>query len=111
MTLETKASNPPRGHGRRADDKAAQEFQLVMEELQLSQIEIEKQNRELFSLHGQLQESHNRYVDLYEFAPVLYMTLSLDGRVLDINLRGASFLHSSTSKIENRLFSDFLAHE
>jgi PAS domain S-box-containing protein len=100
-----------RSSGRRATDKSAEEFQSLIEEVKINQLETEHQNRELLALHHALEESHSRYVDLYEFAPILYATLDSAGKVLDINLKGASRLGTSPSAIVNHLFIVFLAKE
>ena len=55
-------------------------------ELQVHQVELELQNEALQQAHAALERSRNRYKDLYEFAPVGYITLSSTGVIDDINL-------------------------
>ncbi len=64
----------------------------LLHELQVHQIELEMQNEALRQTLTALEEAHDRYLDLYEFAPVGYVTLSADGMIEAINLTGANLL-------------------
>ena len=55
--------------------------QRLLQDLQVHQIELEMQNEALLQTQSALQATKDRYVDLYEFAPVGYCTLSLDGLI------------------------------
>ncbi|SPF39233.1 putative Histidine kinase [Syntrophobacter sp. SbD1] len=64
----------------------------LVHELRVHQIELEMQNDELRNLQVQLEESHARYVDLYDFAPVGYITFDKDGLILQANMTAATQL-------------------
>ena len=57
------------------------------------------------SLEGDLQ----KYVDAYDFAPVGFVTLDAQGRILQTNLAGAILLDIQRSQCQHHAFSDFLA--
>ncbi len=61
-------------------------------ELHVHQFELEMQNEALRLSQIELEASRDRYVDLYEFAPVGYATLNANGQIIQINLAGAAIL-------------------
>ncbi len=62
------------------------ELQAVLHELEVYQIELEMQNRELRDSRLELEESHDRYVNLYDFAPIGYLSLDERGTIKEVNL-------------------------
>jgi len=94
------------------------EAQQLVAKLQLQQAELESQNEELRQLEIVLRESQDallaseeRYRNLYELAPVAYLTLSLDGTITGANLSAARLLEIPRERLEGRKFSDFVSAE
>ncbi len=50
------------------------------------------QNNELRQIHQELDASKTRYFNLYDLAPVGYLTLDQDGMILECNLASARLL-------------------
>ncbi len=83
----------------------------LLHELRVHQIELEMQNEELRRTQLALEESRDRYVDLYEFAPVGYFTLTIDGIIAEVNLTGATLLGVERVKLINRRFAHYITSE
>src|SRR5690606_7304761 len=73
--------------------------QLLHKLHQLMHVELEAQNRELREAQQILEKTLDRYANLYDFAPVGYLTLDEDGLVQEINLVGATMLCEARENI------------
>ena len=69
------------------------------------------QNEALRQAQHALEESRDRYVNLYEFAPVGYLNLSLDGLITEINLSGVRLLGRERDRLLQRLFAGWVVPE
>jgi PAS domain S-box-containing protein len=100
-----------RKHGRSKteDSVSTADNGRLLHELQVHQIELEMQNAELQEARGKLEALLEKYTDLYDFAPVGYMSLDEQGRILEVNLTGAALLGLGRSQIINRRLSAFVA--
>jgi PAS domain S-box-containing protein len=87
------------------------EVRQMLHELRVHQIELEMQNEELRAAQDALDISHARYLDLYDFAPVGYLTLSEQGIVLKANLTAATLLGELRSNLIKRPISGFILKE
>lgn len=64
----------------------------LLHELRVHQIELEIQNRALREAQDQLELSRDRYAELFEFAPMAYLTVEEDGRIIEVNLTASRML-------------------
>ena len=76
-----------------------------LEELRIQQIELEMQNEELQLAQRDLERSRARYFDLYNLAPVGYVTVDGDGAIVETNVRAAALLATTRAALDGRKFS------
>lgn len=81
----------------------------LMHELQVHQIELEMSNEALQVYQLELEASRDRYQDLYDRAPVGYLTLNDLGEVTRINLTGAKLLQVDSESLALRPFVSLVA--
>ncbi|HXE38802.1 MAG TPA: PAS domain S-box protein [Azonexus sp.] len=79
----------------------------------MHQIELEMQNETLRQTMVALEESRKRYAEryaeLYEFAPVGYLTVSESGQIAEANLTASRLLGVERSQLHNKRFDHFVA--
>lgn len=96
-------------------EKALSHRQLRMENVKLlealhrNQYRLEAQNETLRRAQQRLDYLRRRYEDLYEHAPVGYVTLDAEGRIQEVNQTAAILLGRVKETIQGAAFSDFIA--
>ncbi|MBI5590128.1 MAG: PAS domain S-box protein [Deltaproteobacteria bacterium] len=80
----------------------------LVENLKIYQIELEIQNDELRGTQARLEESQLKYFELYDVAPVGYVTMNSKGVILEINLTAADLLGFPRSQLISKNFSRFI---
>jgi len=82
----------------------------LIHELEVHHIELEMINDEFsLSKENEAELATSKYIELYDFAPIGYFTLSKEGRILELNLTGASFLSKERSILVNSRFGFFVS--
>lgn len=102
---ETQLARAPEAEG---TPRPAEE---LLHELQVYQVELEMQNEELRQAQVELEKSRDRYVDLYDFATVGYLTLTREAMIAEVNLTGTTLLGMERSKLMHRRFAHLVAVE
>ena len=109
--LRAQAEDRLKARSKAADHDAAEESQRLVHELQVHQIELELQNEELQGARAELEAGLERYSDLYDFAPVGYLTLDSDGAIRKVNLTGARLLGLERSRLVGARLGLFISPE
>lgn len=84
------------------------EIDRLAHELGVHQIELEIQNEELRQAHQELETSHRRYTELYEFAPAGYFTFTPDAVISEVNQTGAILLGTEKRRLIGSAFTRFV---
>jgi len=101
-----------------AEARLAEEFsrsmpehpaEKLLYELQIHQIELQIQVEALREAHADLTESRDHYQDLFDFAPVGYLSLTEDGRIDEVNQSATKLLGIVPSQIPKLDFEAFIA--
>ena len=81
----------------------------LINELHVHQVELEMQNEELRKAQLELEESRNKYQDLFDFAPVGYFAIDEKGLIRKVNLAGAGLLGTERSNLIKTKISSFIS--
>ena len=92
-------------------DLSPEKIAQLSHELQVHQVELEIQNEELRRAQVDLAEARDRYADLYDHAPVAYITTDGDGTIVAANLTAAELLRVRRNEIVGSPLSDFVARQ
>ena len=96
-------------HGGRK--RAEEDKSRLLQDLQIHQIELECQNKELQRSRDEAEVERERYFDFFDSAPVGFFTLDRGGVILQVNLTGACLLDLERSRLTGRQFRSYVASE
>ncbi len=83
----------------------------TVHELRVHHVELEMQNKELRKAQLDLEESRNKYSDLFDFAPTGYFVLDKKGNISQVNLTGASMMGIERSFLLDKPFALYVSKE
>ena len=83
----------------------------MLHELRVYQIELETQNEELRQTQAELDDARAQYFNLYDLAPVGYVTVSEPGLILQANLTAAALLGVTRGDLVRQPLSSFIASD
>ena len=83
----------------------------LIQELHTHQVELEIQNDELIESQLKLEDSRRKYWDLYDYAPIGYLTLNANAAIKEINLSGAELLEKHRKHLIGIPFTHFLTQK
>src|SRR5215510_15883577 len=92
--------------------RSKEEAEALLHELGVHQVELEMQNDELRRTQMELESSWDRYAVLYDRAPVGYLTLDREGKIVECNLATAALLGLDQDRLRGLKLSSFVSwHE
>jgi PAS domain S-box-containing protein len=83
--------------------------EAVVHELRVHQIELEMQCQELQRAQHEVEESRDRYRELYESIPIGYVTLEATGLIRDLNPAGMALLAEAGADRPQGTFTSYLS--
>jgi two-component system, cell cycle sensor histidine kinase and response regulator CckA len=105
--LDRQQSDPPED----VSGLSTEAVQKLLHELRVHQIELELQNDELRRTQIELEESRTRYFELYDLAPVAYLTIGEKGLIEGANLTAAALLDVGRRALVKQPFTRFIFKE
>src|SRR5262249_5380768 len=84
-----------------------EDLQRLNQELRVYETELEMQNEGLRPPPGAPERARDQYIDLYQLAPIGYMTLDPAGVILDANLAAANLLGLPHTRLVGRRLGSF----
>ncbi len=93
---------------RNLENYSLKNIKEMIQELQIQQIELELQNDELRISHLRLKESEVKYYEFYNNAPIGYLTLNDDEKVIEANIKIGEILNLDKRAIIANEFHTFV---
>lgn len=90
------------------DSGQQEDFRSLLSELHIHQIELEMQNEELRQSQAQIVNEREKYVDLYNFAPVAYFSVDGNDVIVDLNFAAAELLGHEPRYLIDRPITPYL---
>ncbi len=106
--VRRKAEEQLYSHPRENERLPASDRQALIHELQVHQIELEMQNEELRQSQKALEDSRDRYADLFNFAPVGFFSVDVKGLILEANFTATTLLQANISDLVGNRISKFI---
>jgi PAS domain S-box-containing protein len=91
--------------------RSIDENQRIVHELEVHRIQLEMQNAELSQLRDEAELSLETYTDLYDFAPVGYITLDREGVIRAANFTAAGLCGTERSRLSGGRFDRYVANQ
>jgi PAS domain S-box-containing protein len=88
-----------------AANHALRDPERVVHELEVHQVELEIQNEELRESRVELESALARYTEIFDFAPIGYATVTMDGVIREINHAAAKLLGRLRTQLVGQRFA------
>jgi len=91
--------------------KTPDEAFFAREEIEVYQIELSMQNEELQRAGLEIELSRDKYLKLYDFAPVGFFTFETNGLIREVNRTGSALFGMEKEFLTGKVFTAFVAAE
>jgi PAS domain S-box-containing protein len=88
-----------------------QDPDVLVEELQVTQLELELQLEDLQQYYQALESAQRRYNKLFDCAPIGYVVIDTQGRVITANQAAGKLLGLDSEALKDRVFAEFITRE
>lgn len=109
--LRQKAENYLQGQKKQPVGRNNADLLEIMHELEVHQVELEMQNDELRRTRLFLENSRDDYFNLYEFAPVSFLTVNAKGIITRANIGATALLNVERHFLIKSGFLEFIVPE
>jgi PAS domain S-box-containing protein len=82
--------------------RVEEKLKETLHSLKVHQEELHTQNENLKIIQEEIKKSHQKYLELYDFAPIGYFTFDRNGLIKNVNLTGADMLGRPRKAIINK---------
>jgi len=106
--LRSRAEKKLQREGEILTGMSPEQMQATIHKLHVHQIELEMQNEQLRITQEDLEHAREGLVELYDFAPIGYLTINRIGMIEQANLTSVSMLGIERSRLINQPFSRFV---
>ena len=106
--LRRRTEDVTSAEGAVAEPTSAEDTSRLLHELRVHQIELEMQNEELRRAQAELEASRKDYIELFDLAPVGYLTLSARNIVGSANLTAAHLLGVERAELVGARFTSYI---
>ena len=90
---------------------SAEDILRLIHELGVHQVELEEQRQELIHSREELENTLERYTDLYDFAPLGYLTIAPNSKIVSANLTATKMLDVDRSLLRGKRLEHFFVAE
>jgi PAS domain-containing protein len=92
-------------------DMSIENVNELVHELQVHHIELNMQNEALVSAQEELEKLQQKYYNLYDRAPIGYITVNKDNTICEANLMAGTLLGCSRAQLIGKKFTEFIQSE
>ncbi|MEY4546748.1 MAG: hypothetical protein RL685_2943 [Pseudomonadota bacterium] len=91
-----------------AANQALRDPERLVYELEVHQMELEIQNEELRESRLELETALGRYTEIFDFAPIAYLTITMEGVIRESNHAAAKLLGRLRSQLVGQRFQQLV---